>query len=42
MLGKKFSIKSTELGQAIFIAGIEGAEKSILENKDILNILENE
>jgi uncharacterized protein YbjT (DUF2867 family) len=42
LFGKNFSIKSTELGKAIFTAGIEGTEKTILENKDILKIIENE
>lgn len=39
LLGKNFSIKSTELGEAMFLAGIHGAEKSILENRDIMDLL---
>ncbi len=39
LMGKKYSIKSTELGEAIFKAGIEGANKTILENQDILATL---
>jgi hypothetical protein len=42
LMGKNFSVKSTELGKFIFEAGIKGADKTILENKDILNILEDE
>jgi hypothetical protein len=38
LLGKKFSIQSTELGRGMFIAGIRGADKMVLENKDILEI----
>lgn len=36
ILGKKYSIKSTELASAILYVGINGADKQILENKDIL------
>ena len=39
LLGKNYSIKSTELATAIFKTGLYGYEKSILENKDILNCL---
>jgi len=35
-LGEKYSIKSTELGNAIFNVGLNGADKQILENQDIL------
>jgi uncharacterized protein YbjT (DUF2867 family) len=36
VFGEKYSIKSTELADAIFHVGLGGADKSILENKDIL------
>lgn len=39
MTGENNSIKSTELAQAMFITGLKGAPKSILENKDILHRL---
>ena len=39
ILGKKFSITSTELGEAIFCAGIKGNKKRVLENKDFLNMI---
>ncbi len=39
IMGKNSSIKSTELGEAIFKAGILGAPKEELENKDILELL---
>ena len=41
LLGEKFSIKSTELAEAMFKVGVAGAEKEILENKDILKIWRN-
>lgn len=34
--GKKFSVKSTELANAMFNVGLNGADKQILENQDIL------
>ena len=34
-------LQSTELGKAIFEAGIKGAEKTILENRDIKESLED-
>lgn len=37
IFGNKFSIKSTELAKAMFNVGLNGAEKQILENRDILN-----
>ena len=37
IFGKKFSIKSTELAKAMFNVGLNGANKQILENQDILN-----
>ncbi|MFI1773320.1 NAD(P)H-binding protein [Thalassobellus citreus] len=39
LLGKNASIKSTELAQAMFLVGLHGADKEILENKDIFNQL---
>jgi len=38
MFGKNASIKSTELGKAMFKVGLNGYDKSILENKDILQV----
>jgi len=39
-MGKKYSIQSTELAQAMFIVGMNGASKEILENLDILNLID--
>jgi uncharacterized protein YbjT (DUF2867 family) len=36
LLGKKYSIPSTDLAQAMFKVGMQGADKEILENADIL------
>lgn len=36
LLGDKYSIKSTELANAIFNIGLNGADKQIFENQDIL------
>lgn len=36
VLGNNFSIKSSELAKAMFNVGLNGADKEILENKDIL------
>lgn len=36
IFGNNFSIKSSELAKAMFNVGINGAEKKILENKEIL------
>jgi uncharacterized protein YbjT (DUF2867 family) len=36
MLGKNYSIKSTELAHAMFLVALKGAGKEILENQDIL------
>ncbi|MBK7763215.1 MAG: NAD(P)H-binding protein [Bacteroidetes bacterium] len=36
-LGKRYSIKSTELANVMFFVGMHGADKQILENQDILN-----
>lgn len=38
LFGKKFSIKSTDLGMAIFKTGLHGAHKMIIENIDIYNL----
>ena len=42
ILGKKYSIKSTELASAIFLVGLSGTQKDILENQDILEIKTNQ
>ncbi len=39
LFGKNASIKSTELGQAMFVVGMNGADKATLENIDILELL---
>lgn len=39
ILGKKLSIKSTDLAKAMVKVGINGAEKKILENEDILKLI---
>nr|WP_299341198.1 NAD(P)H-binding protein [Allomuricauda sp.] len=39
LLGKNASIKSTELANAMFKVGMNGGEKEILENRDILDIV---
>lgn len=36
IFGEKYSIKSTELASAIFNIGLNGAEKQVLENHEIL------
>ena len=41
LFGKNASIKSTELAYAMFKAGLRCAPKEILENRDILNFIEN-
>jgi len=38
LFGRNASIKSTELGKAMFKVGLNGYDKSILENKDILQV----
>ena len=38
-LGRGVSIKSTELGEAMFLVGLHGAGKDTLGNEDILNLL---
>lgn len=42
LLGRNFSIKSTELGKAIYKIGINGTDKKILENKDLINCLKEQ
>ena len=39
LMGKNASIKSTELAQAMFKVGLNGADKEILENRDILSLV---
>lgn len=41
LLGEKYSIKSTELANAMFTVGLNGADKQILENQDILKYKES-
>lgn len=36
LLGERYSITSTELAEAMFNVGLNGADKKILENQDIL------
>ena len=40
LLGKKFSITSEELGQAMFHIGLNQPEKTLFENDDMLHYLE--
>lgn len=37
LLGKKHSIKSTELADGMFYVGLQGADKEVLENHDIFS-----
>ena len=39
-LGKKFSITSEELAQAMFYIGLKQPEKTLFENDDLLRFLE--
>ena len=39
LLGANTSIKSTELAHAMFKVGMEGADKEILENREILELI---
>jgi len=39
MMGNNVSIKSTELAQAMYQVAMEGAEKEVLENRDIRALL---
>ena len=41
LFGKNASITSQELGEAMFKVGLKGAEKSILENQEILQLVSN-
>ncbi|MFH6604874.1 NAD(P)H-binding protein [Maribacter algicola] len=42
LLGSNFSIKSTELAQAMYEIGIKGTDKKILENKDLIHYLKGQ
>ncbi|MBO9201991.1 MULTISPECIES: Rossmann-fold NAD(P)-binding domain-containing protein [Niastella] len=42
LFGEKYSIKSTELANAMFNVGLYGADKQILENQDILKYISSE
>jgi len=42
LLGSNFSIKSTELGKVMLEIGLNGTDKKILENKDLINYLEEQ
>lgn len=39
VLGKKYSVQSAELANAMFNVGLDGADRQILENQDILRYL---
>jgi len=39
LFGGNFSIKSTELAQSMFNVGLKGTQKTILENRDILALV---
>ena len=38
LLGPKLSIRSTDLAKALFLTGLNGGPKEILENEDILKV----
>jgi len=38
LFGDNYSIKSTELAEAMFKVGMHGADKTVLENRDILGV----
>lgn len=40
LLGKNFSIRSTDLANAMYKVGLEGAQKEVLENRDIVRMSE--
>ena len=40
LFGRNTSIKSTELAEAMFLVGLHGAKKEVLENADILDELD--
>ncbi|ASV31357.1 Rossmann-fold NAD(P)-binding domain-containing protein [Maribacter cobaltidurans] len=42
LLGSNFSIKSTELAKAMYEIGINGTDKKILENKDLIHFLKEQ
>lgn len=42
LLGNNFSIKSTELGKVMLEIGLNGTEKKILENIDLINYLKGQ
>ena len=39
LFGSNFSIKSTELGKVMLEIGLNGTDKKILENRDLINYL---
>lgn len=41
ILGDKYSITSTNLAQALFLVGLKGYDKEILENEDIVNFVKH-
>jgi len=38
LFGENYSIKSTELAEVMFLVGMNGADKTVLENRDILGV----
>lgn len=40
LFGKNYSIRSTDLANAMYIVGLEGGQKEILENSDIIQLLD--
>jgi uncharacterized protein YbjT (DUF2867 family) len=40
LFGNKYSITSSNLAKAMFLIGLQGSEKKILENIDIMNFIE--
>ncbi|MEM9051408.1 MAG: NAD-dependent epimerase/dehydratase family protein [Bacteroidota bacterium] len=40
LMGKNASVKSSELAEAMLKVGLEGHEKTILENKDIVSVIQ--
>jgi uncharacterized protein YbjT (DUF2867 family) len=42
LLGSNFSIQSTELGKVMLDIGLNGTDKKTLENKDLINYLEEQ
>ncbi|HLN96534.1 MAG TPA: NAD(P)H-binding protein [Flavobacterium sp.] len=39
LLGRRYSVTSQQLAEALFLVGMKGAEKEVLENQDILAFL---